>query len=112
MLPATITSIRMLAAADPEADDATVERIVAACKACQTVPVHPGGLLRDLLPHRLPGNPRCPDRQEGRRTALLPPERFAGGRYPGVSPARPALCGNVPERAIFGRALKKIPVSA
>ena len=33
MLPATITSIRMLAAADPEADDATVERIVAACKA-------------------------------------------------------------------------------
>lgn len=35
MLQTTITSIRMLAASDPETDDATVERIVAACKKPQ-----------------------------------------------------------------------------
>ena len=35
MLESTIATIRMLAAADPETDDATVERIVAACKRSQ-----------------------------------------------------------------------------
>ena len=32
MLQSTITCIRMIAASDPETDNATVERIVAACK--------------------------------------------------------------------------------
>ena len=32
MLQATITAIRMLIAADPEADDATINRVVEACK--------------------------------------------------------------------------------
>lgn len=36
MLQSTITAVRMLIAADPETDDATVERIVLACKTKPT----------------------------------------------------------------------------